>query len=208
MGRPSNTIERRKQITDALLRLMAEKGYNGASIQAIAKAASLTPGLVHYHFKTKQEILIAAVTQVANVAEQRYLKLLNKATTPRARLEAFLNARLATGKGADRDAVAAWVFIGAEAVRQPEVRMAYEEIMAKQLEILSGHIAEFADSPFPPKKLKALSGIVLAAMEGAFQLAVTSQNIMPKNYAAKMVLDIICSYIQQEKGAAADLPER
>ena len=61
MPRPSNTEERQAQITGALMKVMAKRGYDGASVADIAKAARLTPGLVHYHFKSKQEILLAAL---------------------------------------------------------------------------------------------------------------------------------------------------
>ena len=47
MARPSNTEERRQQIVQGLLRVMAERGYERASIAEIARAAGLTPGLVH-----------------------------------------------------------------------------------------------------------------------------------------------------------------
>ena len=43
---------------------MADRGYERASVTAIAKAAGLTPGLVHYHFHNKKEILLALVTFV------------------------------------------------------------------------------------------------------------------------------------------------
>jgi len=61
MARPSNTDERRLQIMGALVKVMAKRGYDGASVADIARAARLTPGLVHYHFKNKQEILLAAL---------------------------------------------------------------------------------------------------------------------------------------------------
>ena len=42
MPRPSNTAERRAQITGALVKVMARRGYDGATIADIAKAARLT----------------------------------------------------------------------------------------------------------------------------------------------------------------------
>jgi TetR/AcrR family transcriptional repressor of bet genes len=65
MARPSNTEERRQQIVEGLLRVMAKRGYERASIAEIAKEAGLSSGLVHYHFKDKQEILLTAVEQLA-----------------------------------------------------------------------------------------------------------------------------------------------
>src|SRR4051794_34146124 len=121
MPRPSNTQLRRRQIVEALLSVMADRGYDGASVQAIAHRAGLRPGLIHYHFTNKQEILLEALRELTRVAERRFDALARRARTPRERLRAFIDSRLATGKGASPAAVAGWVVVGAEAVRQPEV---------------------------------------------------------------------------------------
>lgn len=59
MGRPSNRAERRAQILDAFARVLADHGYAGATIAAIAAEADLTPGLLHHHFESKEEMLSA-----------------------------------------------------------------------------------------------------------------------------------------------------
>ncbi len=38
-------------------RLFADKGFNGASIDKIAKAAEVNKGLIYYHFKDKKDIV-------------------------------------------------------------------------------------------------------------------------------------------------------
>ncbi len=49
---------RKRQIVDAAARAIAQKGYADASIKDIAAEAGLAaPGLIHYYFKTKEEIL-------------------------------------------------------------------------------------------------------------------------------------------------------
>ena len=98
MGRPSNTEQRKQEIVTALLHVMANVGYEKASIQSIAKQAGLAPGLIHYHFKTKQDILVAAIHWIAASAEQRLQAMLNDARDPWEKLKAFVNARLATGE--------------------------------------------------------------------------------------------------------------
>ena len=66
---------------------MAEVGYEKASIQVIAKEAGLTSGLIHYHFKTKQEILIAAVNGIVSLAEERLSLMQENKQSPWDRLE-------------------------------------------------------------------------------------------------------------------------
>ena len=122
MARKSNTEQRREEIVAALLAVVAENGYEKATIQAIAQQAGLAPGLIHYHFKNKEEILLHLVKSLAELSRARYLECAGTAATPQQKLKAYIDARLAKGKGANPDAVAAWVIIGAEAVRQPSRR--------------------------------------------------------------------------------------
>lgn len=186
MGRKSNTEERRAQITAALLAVMAEKGYEGASIQAIAKQAGLTPGLIHYHFKTKQEILLATVDQLVAGARARYESALKDAQTPADQLRALIHARLALGAGADEAAVSAWVMIGAEAVRQAEVRAAYQVVIAEQLDLIAALLTKAGLRK--DLKAKEVAAGLVATMEGAYQLASAAAEVMPRNYAERQVL--------------------
>ena len=54
-------IERRRDILDAALRVIAAEGYAGATVAAIADAVQMSPnGLLHY-FASKDELLVAAL---------------------------------------------------------------------------------------------------------------------------------------------------
>ncbi|MCM3039376.1 TetR/AcrR family transcriptional regulator [Paenibacillus motobuensis] len=50
--------EKREQIIDAAYKVMSAKGYEKASIKDIALEAGITPGLIHYYFRSKEEILM------------------------------------------------------------------------------------------------------------------------------------------------------
>lgn len=47
-------------ILDATESLMLQEGYAAVSTRAVAKAAGLAPGLVHYYYPTTDELLVAA----------------------------------------------------------------------------------------------------------------------------------------------------
>jgi AcrR family transcriptional regulator len=51
----------RERLIDAVLVVVARNGLGGANVKAIAREAGITPGLLHYHFATKDEVLFAAV---------------------------------------------------------------------------------------------------------------------------------------------------
>ncbi len=57
---------RRDQLLEAAARLFASRGYEGTSIRHIADAVGMLPGSIYYHFKSKEELLIAVHEQGVN----------------------------------------------------------------------------------------------------------------------------------------------
>ena len=193
MARPSNTEHRRQEIVLGLMSAMAERGYEKASIQSIAKAAGLSPGLIHYHFKTKLEILIALMTELSDKADERYELLATKAESAEDKLMAYIDAALALGEGSDHQAVAAWVIIGAEAVRLEDVRNLYQYVIARHsntlVELLTQASTEVG-TKLNKKKAKELATFIIASIQGAYQIATTVPDAS-KDYAAKILKESV-----------------
>ena len=203
MARKSNTEQRRAEIVAGLLAAIGEHGYDRATIQAIAAKAGLAPGLIHYHFRNKEEILLELVKSLAAVARRRYDELAASAATPDARLKACIDARLALGDGADPHAVAAWVVIGAEAVRQPQVRAVYQDAVAAELALLEGLVRDvLAAHGKPAASASRLAAALVTFMEGAFQLASAAGAVMPQGHAADMALQLVQRFIAAEPDGA------
>jgi TetR/AcrR family transcriptional regulator, transcriptional repressor of bet genes len=190
MPRPPNTDERRAQIAQGLIHVMARRGFAGASIAEIAKAAELTPGLVHYHFKNKQEILLSALaTLVARHQERLENHLASAPASAPEQVAAFIDSHLGLGAHADPDGLACWILISGEALRQPEVQTqvtaALSALEARlQALIASGREAgEFAE----PNAEEAAAAIV-AAIQGYFVLAAVSRDLVPRGSALRSTL--------------------
>lgn len=181
----ANTEHRRAAIVAAMLPVMARHGYEKATIQAIAREAGLTPGLIHYHFKSKQEILVSLVQGIVEFARARFEHAAIRAGGPSERLRAYIEARLGLGAGAAPDMVAAWVMVGAEAVRQPEVRALYQQAVAAELAELTQLVADCCtERRRSTDGAAALAAGLVALMEGAFQLSSAAGDVMPAGYAA------------------------
>jgi TetR/AcrR family transcriptional repressor of bet genes len=202
VGRPSNTEERRAQIVNGLLSVMNRTGYEGATIQAIGKAAGLSPGLVHYHFETKQEVLVALVATLRAQLEQRYQARLALAEGPEGRLDALIDAHVALGKDADSRAVTAWNIIGAEAVRDADVRAHYRSALARSLAETRRLVrAELAAKARSTREATRIAAAIVSAIEGAYRMGAVAPKQLPRGYAAPMLRRMAHSLIaaQPEK---------
>ena len=189
MGRPSNTEARRAQIVDGLLSAMAERGYEGATIVAIAKKAGLRSGLVHYHFDSKQAILVALVQRLVAAANDRFERRLTLSSdAPAARLDAWIDAQLDLGQDGQPEVLRAWVFVGAEAIRQPEVRAVYERAIKARFEQARELLRPMLDSTRGAEEtLNELTALLMSMIEGAYQLGSTTTGLLPKGFAAGQV---------------------
>ena len=70
-GRPrAGSEDKRARILAEALTVFAEKGYEGASLAAIARAADITkPGLLH-HFGSKDELFVAVLDERDRLSEE------------------------------------------------------------------------------------------------------------------------------------------
>lgn len=68
-GRRPGNQDTRTSILDAARAVFAEKGYDQASIRAIASAAEVDPALVHHYFGTKEKLFLASMDAPINPGE-------------------------------------------------------------------------------------------------------------------------------------------
>jgi AcrR family transcriptional regulator len=53
--------ETRERILEAAFRTLSRKGYESTTVKDIADEAGVAPGLVHYYFRSKQELVLAVL---------------------------------------------------------------------------------------------------------------------------------------------------
>src|SRR3990172_910384 len=73
-GKPSRAEPSRKQLMAAAIDRFARLGYQGTSIDRIARDAGVTKGAVYYHFRDKEELLFEAVKDRIDGFEKQVLK--------------------------------------------------------------------------------------------------------------------------------------
>jgi AcrR family transcriptional regulator len=68
-GRRPGNQDTKQSILDAARTVFAERGFDKASIRAIATEAKVDPALVHHYFGTKEKLFLASMNAPINPAE-------------------------------------------------------------------------------------------------------------------------------------------
>jgi TetR/AcrR family transcriptional repressor of bet genes len=184
---PRNRETRRADIVSAFAGELAESGYEGATIARIARRAGLAPGLLHYHFASKREILEALLEGLVATLDARVARRSAEATTPRERLDALIDGLLARGDDADEASVATWASVAAEAVHREEVRQVYAVAVARVRQELRVRLVAVAAAEGRDVDADAASLAGTALIEGMVGLSRAAPGVVRVGEAAGTV---------------------
>jgi TetR/AcrR family transcriptional repressor of bet genes len=169
---------------------MAARGYGGATIGEIAREAGVPSGIVHYHFESKKDILVAVMERLARVVRERYLRRAARAglSVSRGLVFAWIDAHVALGPDADARAMACWVAVGAEALRDSTVRGVYGKVLLGERGTLEALVRTALKSERrEAKAARAIAVTLLSAVQGAFQLGCAAPGALAPGSAAPLL---------------------
>src|SRR3954466_839472 len=95
-GRRNNESNRREELLRVSAKLFREKGFDGTSIRDISAAAGMHSGSPFYHFKSKQDILVAVMEQGLAEGLRRTEEVMALALPPEQKLKGLIRAQLGT----------------------------------------------------------------------------------------------------------------
>ena len=92
-GRPpaAKADDTRKRILHAARQVFSERGYDGATFQAIAARADLTRPAINHYFSSKRALYRAVVTQANELVVRAAIERAGSETTLMGRLTAFIS---------------------------------------------------------------------------------------------------------------------
>ncbi len=116
------TAARRRQLIDATIAAIGRRGYANTTLTHVAGEAGLSPGIVNFYFKSKEQLLQATLEQLGDEYAAFLREQLEKAgPSAAARLEAMIEADF-DPRVFTLEKVSVWYAFWAEAHAQPSYR--------------------------------------------------------------------------------------
>jgi len=164
-------MERRDSIIDAACSTIVEVGISQLTVADVAQRADISSGLVHYHFRTKQQLLTAACERLA--ARRAGARAAALAADGLPALDALWSA---LRDGAESAAERACTDLALLGRRDPDVRRALATQRREELRALTARLPTLLGSlgsapAAPPEEMAALvvqflDGTALALASG------------------------------------------
>ena len=173
--RPPARGESRERILDAALDAIRAQGYAATSVDDLCDAAGLTKGSFFHHFRSKEELAIAAAAHFARMAEGIFAAAPYRTTIdPLDRLLGYVDFRIAMLQGELPQFTCYLGTIVQEAYQShPAIRAACERHLSEQVAMIAKDIAA-AKRRYAPRARWSAESLALhmqAVLQGAFVLA-------------------------------------
>ncbi|HLF77521.1 MAG TPA: TetR family transcriptional regulator C-terminal domain-containing protein [Dehalococcoidia bacterium] len=128
-------VERRHQIWDAVIGCITEGGIEGATIRKVADSVGGSTGMITYYFQSKKELITESITSLTERSIGAVNESVGEQYTPQ-RLNAVADLYL-VHPGGDVAPITFWLWVWAEATRDPDLLKVTQENFMKTREILA-----------------------------------------------------------------------
>ena len=168
---PSEPLEesRRRQLIEVTIDSLAELGFVGTTLAQIAGRAGVSPGLVAHYFGDKDGLLDAAFRSLARRVEHHVRARLRLISTPRARIQAVIDANLALEEFSQRTGTA-WLAFWGQVLHVPSLKRVQAAYQRRTLSNLRYSLKQLV----PPDEAQNLAAMIAAMIDGVWLRAALS----------------------------------
>ncbi|CCV03515.1 Transcriptional regulator, TetR family [Mesorhizobium metallidurans STM 2683] len=152
---------RRIELIAAAHRVFLENGLQGMTSARICREAGMSPGILAYYFKGKDEVLFGMVRYNNRLLMEDVIARLRAARTAWARLEAIVEGNF-PASAFTRPIANAWLSVCAEAGVNPQ----YARLQRLFYQRLRSNLASVFDGMFDATRLRHASLVIAALIDG------------------------------------------
>ncbi|MBI1271166.1 TetR family transcriptional regulator [bacterium] len=191
---------RRMEIIHGLKDCIVERGYGETSIRDIARRVGTSPGSIHYHFRTKEEILLALLQDLVAIEDERFRSLISSNSPPKVKMDFFIDSYLSPDVGAEVSDMASLIHIAALAATRTELRVAYQRAVNHRVEVLNEIIIDVMHwLGRSTARSREISTAILATIDGHYQFFVSAPQLFERRQSAFIVKTMAMGLILRQK---------
>ncbi|WP_284946788.1 betaine-aldehyde dehydrogenase [Acidisoma cladoniae] len=197
MSRRDSEDVRRKQLIDTTILVMARVGFTATTLGLIAKQAGVSAGLVAHYFGDKDGLLEATLRTLAARLSRAAAVRLREAATPRARLQAVVDANLAPEE-MDFQTGTVWLAFWGQAIHSDRLKRVQRIYQRRVLSNLRHALRDLA----PAGETERLAVIIAAIIDGLWLRTTLAASWSPED--AEVARRIAAGFIDTQLAASME----
>ena len=191
---------RRDQIVRATIRHLARDGYAQLTMKTLAREARVTQSILHYYFRDKRAILLAALdTVVADLDRRVAAAQEQEGRDPRARLRALVRACLEQAVG-DREFWVVFVEFWGQVLHDRKLGQVNADLYERTRRLIGRLVAEGARAGvFRRVDSRQAAAVILGLVDGVSLQLTWDPGAFTLEGAAHFCEDALLRYLTPER---------
>lgn len=190
--------ERVQHIVEAAVAEFLEKGYDGASMEAIAKRAGISKGGLYHHFHNKDEVL-AFANQVFMEPVEALMQELSQSLSVADGLELFI-LHYITHWVTHRKELEFYILVMDKAFRDPGLLAVFGDYAGEMLEFVQGVYQAGIDAgEFVNMDARKIALTFLSAVDGSLAYIMLSERFEPVAVIEALQETLVGKYKRNDK---------
>ena len=177
----STKPDTRERILQAAFTVLGRQGYENTSIKDIAEEAGVAQGLIHYHFKSKEQLVLSVLAEVCRAMEYAPTQGSQGAQDAYAKFRAMLKEAKATH--------ALYIQLIAVGLNDKEVGDGVFKFLSED----RAHIAEIARQVLAERGQAEQAAQAIASVIEAAVLGIMIQNLVDPEFNADEAVDALAA---------------
>jgi len=182
----------RKQVLDAAMRELSERGYANTSVSDIAAAAKMSKGAVHYHFESKDELIEQVLGRCFEAMSQAVRAAWDVPGPPEERVCRTLRVMRAMRRGGGEE-LRVLADLMAQGIHDPRLRAPIAAMLeSSRRQVVDHLIVSLKELGLEPKvPAQAMARLLLGTLDGLALHALFDPPTEAEDDEAERVLEAI-----------------
>jgi betaine-aldehyde dehydrogenase len=190
---------RRCRLIEVTIDSLAELGYVGTTLSQIAARAGVSPGLVAHYFGDKDGLLDAAFRSLTRRVGDHVRARLRQVSTPRARIQAVIDANLAPEEFEQRTG-SAWLAFWGQVLQVNSLKRVQAVYQRRTLTNLRCSLKRLV----PPDEAQILASMIAAMIDGVWlRAALSGWREADSGSARALLTEFVNGRLDASRAAAA-----
>lgn len=170
-----------ERILNAVQDILTARGVEHLTIRNVAESAHVSVGAVQYHYRSKDELVMAVMDKISQDFKNKLDTVLSSCATPQATLEATCKL-LAGVDDESRTASVIWLAFASKATTSDSVALAHRESWTRVEEGLTKLLREVN-----PERTSDDAAMLMALLDGIAIARVTETDRMTSQRAQRLI---------------------
>lgn len=187
---------RRKELIEAAHRVFVQHGLGGMTTKRICEAAGMSPGILSYYFKGKEDVLFAMVRLNNRLLMEEVARGLHNAATRWDRLQAIVAGNFPTGLF-EPNIANAWLSVCAASATNTR----YAQLQRVFYSRLRSNLASVFAGTLPPHRFVDVALALGGLIDGLWLRRATGEDL-PPDQATALVMAVASALLSEAERVA------